>query len=80
MSGLSSLDGRMGTLPMHSGFILKDYSEKVKRTAASCQAAGARQSRKASASAAQQTPFVKKDCFLTVSAKPLRESGGALPS
>jgi hypothetical protein len=40
MSGLSSLDGRMGTLPMHSGFILKDYSEKVKRTAASCQAAG----------------------------------------
>ena len=23
----------MGTLPMHSGFILKDYSEKVKRPA-----------------------------------------------
>jgi len=39
MSGLSSLDGRMGTLPMHSGFILKDYSEKVKHTAAFCQAA-----------------------------------------
>ena len=30
----------MGTLPMHSGYILKDYSEKVKRPAAFCQAAG----------------------------------------
>jgi len=59
MSGLSSLDGRMGTLPMHSGFILKDYSEKVKRTAAFCQAAGARQSGKAPASAAQKTACQK---------------------
>ena len=46
MSGLSSLDGRMGTLPMHSGFILKDYSEKVKRPAGSCQAAGRAAKRK----------------------------------
>jgi len=59
MSGLSSLDGRMGTLPMHSGFILKDYSEKVKRAAAFCQAAGARQSGKRAASAAQQTACQK---------------------
>ena len=37
----------MGTLPMHSGYILKDYSKKVKRTAAFRNAAGARKSGKA---------------------------------
>ena len=53
----------MGTLPMHSGFILKDYSEKVKRTAAFCKAAGARKSGKAPRIRSAATPLVKKDCF-----------------
>ena len=70
----------MGTLPMHSGFILKDYSEKVKRPAGFRQGAVRGKAAKPPHPQRSNPPLVKKDCFWTVSAKPLRESGGALPS
>lgn len=45
---------------MHSGYILKDYSEKVKRTAAFCKAAGRAAKRKSPRVRSAANPLCQK--------------------